>query len=146
MSDKRGDADALDAEGAVERMRQLWRSVMGYPVAAMTHEGVWHPPVDVYETDEAVVVEIELPGMKGQKMDVSIDGDHLIVEGVRGRTGEGVESEPYYAERAFGKFHRIVHLPAHVDPERTSASYNDGVLTVTSPKLEKDKAWKIKVS
>ena len=137
---------APDAPGALERMRQFWRSVMGYPFFTATKEGVWHPPVDVYEKEDRIVVEVELPGMAGQQMDVSIDQDHLVVEGCRQRAGEHKDEESYYCERAVGDFHRVVHLPTRVDEESVVAQYEDGVLTVTLPKAAGVMPRKVEIS
>jgi HSP20 family molecular chaperone IbpA len=72
-----------DMPGPEDRLRGLWRAITGHPAWAAAREGVWHPTVDVYEQGQQVVVLVEMAGMKGQQMDVSIEEEHLIIEGAR---------------------------------------------------------------
>jgi HSP20 family protein len=134
-----------DMSSLPERMGQAWRSLIGMPFLAFSGEGVWHPTVDVYDRQDDIVVEVELPGMKGQKVDVSLEEDHLVIEGARKPARTYKEGELYYVERPTGEFHRIVHLPCSVDAAATVADYEDGVLTITMPKTARAKARKIEI-
>jgi HSP20 family protein len=99
--------------------------------------GEAHPaPMDVFETVEAVVVEIDLPGVEKDDIAVLIHGRTLVVEGKKGESREVAETVSYLcAERAFGPIRRSVRLPAPVDENKTRAVYREGVLRVTMPKL-----------
>ena len=102
------------------------------------------PALDVYEDKENFVVKAELPGMKKEDIDVSLHDGSLTISGER--TEEKVEKgERYRSERFFGRFQRIVALPASVDAARIKAQYKDGVLTVTLPKAEEAKPKQIDV-
>jgi len=102
------------------------------------------PAVDVFEDKENFVVKAELPGMKKEDIDVSLHDGSLTISGER--TEEKVEKgERYRSERFFGRFQRIVALPASVDAARIKAQYKDGVLTVTLPKAEEAKPKQIDV-
>jgi HSP20 family protein len=127
-------------------MNRMWRSLMGHPFYGSPREGLWHPTVDVYERDQEIVVQVELPGMKGCRMDVSLEEDHLIIEGTRPACEDFGEEEAFYCERPTGDFHRIIHLPDSVDEAGTVARYDDGVLTVTLPKSGREKARRIDIS
>ncbi|MHC5034750.1 MAG: Hsp20/alpha crystallin family protein [Planctomycetota bacterium] len=145
MAEDRISRRLPDMPTAWERMNEMWRSLMGRPLVGASREGLWHPTVDVYERADDVVVQVELPGMKGQKMDVSLEEDHLIIEGSRPQVAEYAEEDCYYSERPTGSFHRIVHLPASVDEAATVAHYDDGVLTITMPKAERERARRIEI-
>lgn len=129
-----------------ERMEQIWRAVTQPPLGAVSQEGVWHPIVDIYERSDAIVVEVELPGMKGRTMNVSIDDNHLILEGSRPLSENFQEGDLFYRERPVGEFHRIIHLSETVDADGAAAKYEDGVLTVTMPKTAQAKGKKIEIT
>jgi len=118
--------------------RPMWR----FPV----EERGWMPAVDVFEKDDKFVVKAELPGMKEEDIDVSVVGDTLTVKGER-KTETEVEEEDYYrCERSYGSFYRSIPLPSTVDASKIEASYEDGVLEVTLPKIAEVKPKKIAVS
>ena len=137
-----GDEMSSPAEG----MNRFWRALLGHPMVLGNAGGLWHPIVDVYDKGKEIVVHMELPGMKGQRMEVSLDEDHLIVEGDRPRPVGFSEDEGYYCERPAGRFHRVIHLPCSVDEERISACYDDGVLVVTLPKAGKEGTRRVNVT
>jgi HSP20 family protein len=128
-----------------ERINQLWRALWGAPPVRASESGLWHPTVDIYDGPEEIVVEVELPGMKGQKIDVSVEEDHLYIEGTRERPQRRAENESYYLERPAGPFHRVIHLPSSVDGTATQAKYDDGLLVVTMPKVERARARRIEI-
>jgi HSP20 family protein len=96
----------------------------------------WHPTVDIRETEEAFVVTAELPGIAPANVRVGIENTLLKISGEKKDEAKGREGvQRYRSERAYGKFERTFRLPRTVDAERINASYSDGVLTVTLPKL-----------
>jgi HSP20 family protein len=137
--------DDPDMPSLPEKMNQLWRSLTGLPFSGLSREGLWHPTVNVYDRDEEIVVEVELPGMKGEEVNVSLEEDHLFIKGSRPDPAGYEEGQSYYVERPSGDFHRIIHLPCSVDEEATAARYDDGILTVTLPKAARERARKIEI-
>jgi HSP20 family protein len=108
-------------------------------------EDFWHPPVDILEDDEYVLVKADLPGLEEKDINVNFDGHLLTIEGNR-REGESRGDNGYYSrERFTGKFHRILHLPATVSAEGLKARYHQGVLEVEIPKKEQAKRKAIKI-
>ena len=106
----------------------------------------WMPAIDIFEKDDKFVVKTELPGMKEEDVDVSVVGDALIVKGEK-KTEAEVKKEDYYrSERIYGSFYRSIPLPATVDANKIEASFEDGVLEITVPKLGGVKPKKIAVS
>ncbi len=105
----------------------------------------WMPAMDVYETDERVVVTVELPGIKAEDVEVSVEDSTLSVGGKREFASE-VKQESYHRiERRYGSFSRAVTLPPQVDTGKVDARFDDGVLTVEVPKIEKAKPTKIQI-
>jgi len=105
----------------------------------------WTPALDLYQNNDNVVAVVELPGMRKEDIDVSLNDGMLTIAGERqSSTGEGENAER--TERFSGKFRRSVTLPTRVDASKVSASYKDGILTVTLPKSEEAKPKKVEVS
>jgi HSP20 family protein len=111
------------------------------------HPGVFHTqtPLNVWEQQDALKVEMELPGVKGDQLDISVAGDELSVKVSRPDVAQ--EGVTYHRrERPVGAFSRIVRLPIEVDADRVEADLRDGVLTITLPKAEIAKPRKINIT
>lgn len=105
----------------------------------------WTPALDVYQNADNVVAILELPGMRKEEIEISLHDGILTIAGERkGSSDDGNKAER--TERFVGKFRRTITLPTQVDASKVSASYKDGILTVTLPKAEDAKAKKIEVS
>ena len=106
--------------------------------------GAWHPRVDVSETEDAYVVHADLPGIDRKDISVTLKENVLRIEGEKKRTSE--EDKGFYrSERAFGRFSRSFRLPSALDADKISASYKEGVLSLTIPKAEVAKPKQIEV-
>ncbi len=108
--------------------------------------GGWAPALDIHEDAERVVVKVEMAGLKKEDFEISLHDDNLTISGERKVETEKREGESFRSERFFGQFSRTVTLPAAVKADGVSATYNDGVLTVTLPKAEEAKPRKIEVN
>jgi HSP20 family protein len=106
----------------------------------------WAPAVEVFEKKDKFVVKAELPGMKEEDIDVSVDGDVLTIKGKREAEKEVNEEDYYLCERSYGSFSRSIALPSSVDAKKIEASYEDGVLEVSLPKAPEVKAKKVAVT
>jgi HSP20 family protein len=102
------------------------------------HEGGL-PKVDVAETNDAVHVTADLPGLAENEIDVTLADGHLVIRGEKhAEKEEKDESKNYHRiERSYGSFHRSIALPAEVDDQKVDASFKNGVLTVVLPKVAK---------
>jgi HSP20 family protein len=101
--------------------------------------------VDMYETDEDVVVKTAMPGVKPDEVDITITGDTLIIKGET-KVEEEIERDCYICqERRYGAFSRSLLLPTSIVAEKARAEFEDGVLTLTLPKTEEVKPKSIKV-
>ena len=102
------------------------------------------PAVNVWEDTDNVYVEVELPGLKLDDIELLVMGDELTIKGERKDVCEDDVSY-HRQERATGSFGRVFRLPAGVDAEKVEATLRNGVLTVTMPKAEEAKPRKIEV-
>jgi len=108
--------------------------------------GAWAPSVDIYENKDQIVLEAELPGMKQEDFDLSIENNVITLRGER-RFEKTDESDNYHrVERSYGAFTRSFTLPQTVSAEEAHAEYSNGVLRVTLPKREETKSRRIEVS
>ena len=96
------------------------------------HPHAWRPPTDLCETEDAFVACIEVAGMKGGRLSVSIADKLLTVVGIRQHSG--TRGAYHQMEIRYGEFHTQVRLPTAVDEDNVEASYADGFLTVVMPK------------
>lgn len=96
----------------------------------------WAPAVDIYETEENLVVEAELPGIDPKDIDVTIEDGVLTLKGERKYEKEVKEENYYRIERASGHFERSVRLPFDTDEDSVKAAFDNGVLTVNVPKVQ----------
>ncbi len=101
--------------------------------------------VDMYETDQDVVIKSSVPGVKTEDLDITITGDTLTIKGET-KTEEKVERANYIRqERRYGAFCRSLILPTTIVAEKAKAEFENGVLTLTLPKAEEVKPKSIKV-
>ena len=107
--------------------------------------GTWYPAVDIHETDEAIVLQAELPGLKKEDIDIEIKENILTLKGERKQSNEVIEQNYYRQERRSGKFYRSFTLPAVIDTEKVMASYKAGVLEVKIPKPREQESTQIEI-
>jgi HSP20 family protein len=104
-----------------------------------------HPPVNLWQDEEAYHLEAELPGVLAEDLAIEVKGTELTLAGERKRQHpEGVSS--HRSERSFGRFVRRIKLPGEVDADRVDAKLTDGVLTLTLPKAAAHRIRKIAVN
>ncbi len=101
--------------------------------------------VDVYQNEDSIIVQSTVAGVDSNDLEVNITNESITIHGRRERTEEVEEKDYFYQECFWGKFSRSIILPAEVDPEQSTASLKNGVLTVIMPKLDRKKAKKLKV-
>lgn len=103
----------------------------------------WSPPMDLLEDKESLRVNVELPGMKREDIEVSLVGDSLTISGEKKQAAQ--EGHASRSERLFGRFQRSLKLPKPVDAGKIKAVYKDGILTISMAKAEEAKPRKIEV-
>ncbi len=100
---------------------------------------------DVHENDSEVVIRLEAPGMEASDFVISIESNHLLIRGDKYARRQHKEGQYHITECAYGHFERSLPLPAGVDDSQARASYQDGVLMLSLPKLSGDKRHRIEV-
>ncbi len=106
----------------------------------------WTPNVDIMETENDIVVKADVPGMNEKDIDVNIEDRTLTLKGERKFEDEKKDKGYHRIERGYGSFVRCFSMPESVDPEKVTADYSNGVLTVTLPKKEIAKPKSVKIS
>lgn len=115
-----------------QRMQALLESAFLAPSSLASPPAAF-PPVDVYESEEAVVVEAELPGVAAHDLQVELENEKLVISGVLGSQNSEGEETLLRMERPRGRFHRVIPLPSSVVPP-FEATLSRGVLAVRLPK------------
>ena len=106
----------------------------------------WMPPVDIFQSsDHELVLKAELPDMAREDIDITIENFVLTITGEKKAVGDVKDEQYHHMERRYGSFSRSFSLPQTVDPNRVSAEYKNGVLTVRLPLREEAKPRSIKV-
>ena len=106
----------------------------------------WAVPLDVVQDDDNMIVRASMPGMKPEDISVTIEDDVLSVSGETSEEHEEEKENYLMRERKIGKFRRSLRLPDTVDVDKAETTYENGVLTVSFPKVEAKKAKKLTVS
>jgi HSP20 family protein len=126
-----------------EEMNRLFNTFRSFDDDLIT--GAWTPSVDIYENKDQVVIEAELPGMKPEDVNISIENNVLTIQGER-KFEKQEESDNYHRiERRYGSFTRSFTLPPTVNPDEVKAEFDNGLLRVTLAKREEAKPRRIEI-
>ena len=117
-----------------EAMDQLFDGAFTRPVSASGISGM--PAIDMYQTNDEVVVKAALPGLKVDDVQISVTADVLTLRGEFRQENEKKEATWHIREQRYGSFERSVMLPTDVQTEKAKADFENGVLTITLPKAE----------
>lgn len=103
------------------------------------------PAVEIQETDEAVLVNLEIPGIDAKDLDIQVTTDAVYISGERKSEAKTEEKGVIRSEFRYGKFQRVIPLPAHIQNTNVTADLKDGVLNLTLPKTTEEKNKVVKV-
>ncbi len=126
------------------QMDRIFEDLMGREKEEW-RQASWYPPVDIYETENEIVLKAELPGIDQKDLDVKVEDDTLILRGEKKAEREAKTENFLRAERVYGAFQRTFSLPQTVDRERIKATLKNGILTLILPKKEEVKPKQISV-
>jgi len=107
---------------------------------------VWTPSVDIKETEKEVLIKADLPGVKMEDIEVSVDENQLVIKGERKFEKEEKEKDYLRIERSYGSFYRSFDIGVPIKADEVKAHYADGVLEITIPKAEVKKPKKVEIS
>lgn len=120
-----------------EEMNQLLGEFVGRSGQSSARAGApvaeWTPAVEIFRREDKFVVSAELPGVRGDDVQVEIKNDRVIIEGVRRPQAAGQPQELRRSERSYGHFYRVIALPEGAMPDAASAALHDGMLEITVP-------------
>ena len=105
----------------------------------------WAPPVDIYETDNALILKADLPGIDPKDVDIRIENGVLYLKGERKFEKEEKKENYHRIERSYGAFTRSFALPNSINADHVKAEYKDGQLILTMPKREEAKPKAVKI-
>jgi HSP20 family protein len=135
-----------DLRNLQDEMNRLF--TLGFPRGANQEEilrGAWSPSVDIYEGKDEIVLEAELPGMRAEDVDVSIENNIITLRGERKFEKKDENDNYHRVERAYGSFTRSFTLPRNVVGDEAKAEFTNGILHISLPKREEEKARKIEI-
>jgi HSP20 family protein len=128
----------------MERIQnQLNRIFDGYTAWRSTSE---FPPINVWISEESVMITAEMPGLSAEDIEVSVVNDTLTIKGSRKAEASSEEESLVRQERVFGQFSRSLQLPFRIESDAVNAKFSKGVLHLTLPRAQSDKPRKISVS
>ena len=105
----------------------------------------WTPSVDIYESENDLVLKAELPGIEDKDIEIKIEDNTLTLKGERNLEKEVKEDNHHRIERSYGSFFRSFSLPHYIDQDKIKAEHEDGILKITMAKKPELKPRKVKV-
>lgn len=128
-----------------QELERMFDRLADFKLDEFPATGEWAPTMDVSETKDAVMVKAEVPGMDSKDIQISLQEQLLTIKGEKQQQKEEKEERYYRMERTYGAFMRTVRLPVAVDGSKVSASFKNGLLTVTLPKTQAAKGTTIPI-
>lgn len=148
----------VKVEHAVENLRDDLHAMLERWLPSWQRETDWNaedrlpslftqmgPRIDLEETDDAIIVSAEMPGLEKKDFRVEVTGQRLVLRGEKRSASEHKRPGYAYYERMYGAFARAIPLPCEVEADTAQAKYSHGVLRITLPKTERAKATRIPV-
>ena len=124
---------------------RLWRGVDIAGVAGANGTSKWAVPLDGVQDGDTIVVRASMPGVKPDDISVTVENDVLTVKGKTESEGEVKDGSYLMRERRSGTFHRALRLPDTVDVDKADTSYENGVVSITFPKVESKKTKRLEL-
>lgn len=134
--------DPMSELRRMDNMMNRWWRIYSRPGAA---EG-WAVPIDVRQDGDNIIVVASMPGIDPENISVTVEDGVLTIKGATSAETEQKDERYYLRERRTGAFHRSVRLPETVDIDKAESAYQNGVLSVSFPKLESKKATSLPIS
>jgi HSP20 family protein len=138
-----------DLRSAQEEMAQM-SPMLAHALGLHAQQGsgqtmAWAPALDISERKDAYLVTVELPGLKPEDLDITMEDGLLTIQGERQLTSQASEQRFHRVERRYGAFRRSITLPAQVQAEQIEASFDNGVLQIVVPTMEEATPKRIQI-
>lgn len=119
-----------------QEVRRLFQELVHQPWGAheLSQSASWQPRCNMEETDDAIIVEVELPGVTRENVHLSVEGDVLRISGERHASSQRQGRNYHYLEQHYGRFERQLRLPRSINREGIAAEFSNGILSITLPK------------
>jgi HSP20 family protein len=130
-------------KGLQHEVDNLFDRFVERPLSTITGQVV--PPLDICETDNEIIIKVDLPGVEESDLDLSIVNDTLTIQGEKKKEAEECGRTWHIMERSSGKFARSIRLPVEVRMEQIQANFKKGVLEIVLPKKETTQARRINI-
>ena len=131
----REESPLASLEHQMNRMMERFFRDAGLVPWSLNRTDAFTPRLNVSETDRAILVTAELPGLEEKDVDVMLTQGALVIKGEKREEREETGAESYRMERSYGAFRRVIPLPSEIDIERVEATFRKGVLRVKLPKI-----------
>ncbi len=130
-----------------ERMTRIFdEALLQYKGSSSLASGAWFPPVDIYETNDKIILKAEIPGVDRKDVSLEVNENIISLKGER-RFAKNLGEENYHRmERFYGTFQRVFSLPNVVDKDKVTANFKDGVLEITVPKAVEENGSSVKIT
>ncbi len=128
-----------------QELNKVFNELVPTPKTEISEITTWNPKVDIYEKNNKLVIEAEIPGAKKEDVEVKIKDNSVVIRGEVKKEEEEKEKTYYRSERFHGVFERVIPLPVEVKVEEAKATFENGVLKVEIPKAVEEKEVKIEV-
>jgi HSP20 family protein len=135
-----------EIEELQQEMNRLFDMTIHSPMKKGDGGSHWSPTMDMIDEKDKIMVSMDMPGMKKDDIEISLQNDMLMVKGEKKEEREINEKDMVRSERFYGTFQRAIPLSASVDESKVEANYKDGVLEIIMPKKEEAKQKQIKVN
>jgi HSP20 family protein len=128
-----------------DQVNRLFDETFSRGRSAESEMGSWAPAVDIYETEQELVLKADLPEVNQQEIDIRIENNMLTIRGERKFHNEVTQDNYLRIERAYGPFSRSFSLPNTINTEAIKADYHNGVLSIRMPKREESRPKQIRI-
>ena len=128
-----------------DQVNRLFDETFSRGRSAESEMGTWAPAVDIYETEQELVLKADLPEVNQQEIDIRIENNMLTIRGERKFHNEVSQDNYLRVERAYGPFSRSFSLPNTLKTEAIKADYQNGVLSIRMPKREESRPKQIRI-
>ncbi|WP_457625710.1 Hsp20/alpha crystallin family protein [Persephonella sp.] len=128
-----------------QELNKVFNELVPTPKSEVAEITTWNPRVDIYEKDNKLIIEAEIPGAKKEDVEVKIKDNAVVIRGEVKKEEEEKEKTYYRSERFYGVFERVIPLPVEVKTEEAKATFENGILKIEIPKVSEEKEVKIEV-
>lgn len=131
----------------IEAMRRQFDRLLGELAPTPAEPTAWAPAVELHDTGDAFTLRAQLPGLEAKDIDIQVSREAIALSGEYRQQSQQEDNGTIRSEFRYGKFHRVVRLPAAVQNDQVQAQYKDGILHLTLPKtVERDRVVKLNLS